>query len=116
MSGAAGCRSAKSAMRSRRLAAPRLIFCGSVTFRRTESQGSSAGLCGTRPIILAAQASAGVTPCTDTSPRSGCSSPATRRSSVDFPQPLGPMRLTKRPDGTVRWTSSRAVVADGPKP
>ena len=37
-------------------------------------------------------------------PLSGLSSPATRFSSVDFPQPLGPTRHTNSPSPTFRLT------------
>ena len=44
-----------------------------------------------------------------TEPASGCSSPATIRSSVDFPEPDGPSRATSDPSGTSSETSSSAV-------
>ncbi len=44
-------------------------------------------------------------------PARGCSSPAISRSSVDFPQPLGPRSATKSP-GPVRGRSHRAPQHD----
>src|SRR5581483_6348032 len=47
------------------------------------------------------------------SPSSGCSRPATRRSSVVLPQPLGPSRVKNSPS----WTSSEMppTASTGPK-
>lgn len=42
-------------------------------------------------------------------PAVGVSSPAISRKSVDFPQPEGPKRTEKRPDGRVMETSSSAM-------
>ena len=44
-----------------------------------------------------------------TSPASGCSSPAITRSSVDFPLPLGPSSAVSEPLSTSTETSSSAV-------
>src|SRR5499426_4782108 len=44
------------------------------------------------------------------SPSSGCSSPATRRRVVVWPQPLGPRRVKTSPRRTDRLTSSTALV------
>ncbi len=41
-------------------------------------------------------------------PVSGRSSPARKRSSVDFPQPLGPTRLMNSPGRTLSETSASA--------
>ena len=53
-------------------------------------------------------------PATRTSPPSGRSRPATARSSVVLPQPLGPRRATSDPAGTARSTprSTRAAPND----
>ena len=60
-------------------------------FSQTLSHGNSAGswnMNATRP------------PPGDTWPDVGCSSPATRDSSVDLPQPEAPMRQVNSPGGT----------------
>src|SRR2546425_2178231 len=49
-------------------------------------------------------------PPSSTSPVSGAANPATRRSSVVFPQPDGPSRVTRRLAGTAYEMSSMAVV------
>ena len=49
-------------------------------------------------------------------PLVGVSSPPSRFSSVDLPQPLGPMTATNSPGSTVRSTSSSAVTAVLPDP
>ena len=46
-----------------------------------------------------------------TPPRSGRSSPARRRSSVDFPAPLGPTTPSTSPGATVTETPARIVAA-----
>ena len=45
----------------------------------------------------------------NTSPASGCSSPAITRSSVDLPEPLGPSSAISAPLGTLTETSSSAT-------
>ena len=52
----------------------------------------------------------------ETSPDVGCSSPATRDSSVDLPQPEAPMRQVNSPGGTSSDTLSSARTADSPRP
>src|SRR5208337_5350443 len=52
----------------------------------------------------------------DTSPEVGCSSPATRESSVDLPQPEAPMRQANSPGATSSDTWSRARTAEAPRP
>src|SRR5262249_7824050 len=47
-------------------------------------------------------------PSASTSPVVGRNRPAMILNSVDFPQPLGPIRLMRRPSGIVRDTGSRA--------
>ena len=44
-------------------------------------------------------------------PWSACSSPATIRSSVVFPHPLGPSRVTISPQATLRLQSSITVTS-----
>ncbi len=53
---------------------------------------------------------------TDTSPIVGCSSPATRDSSVDLPQPDAPMRQVNSPGATSSDTCSSACTAELPRP
>src|SRR5919198_1082201 len=48
--------------------------------------------------------------CSSTSPASGFSKPATMRSVVVFPQPLGPSRLSTSPRWTANDTLSAAVT------
>ena len=55
-------------------------------------------------------------PWTSTSPLVGRSSPPSRLSSVDLPQPLGPVTATNSPWATARSTSSSAVTAAAPVP
>ncbi len=55
-------------------------------------------------------------PATSTVPEVTVSSPAMQCSSVDLPEPEGPMTATKEPRGTPTVTSSRAVTAEGPEP
>src|SRR5437867_8213175 len=43
-------------------------------------------------------------------PRSGCSSPATMRRIVDFPDPLGPRKVKNSPRRTDKESSSAACV------
>ena len=76
----------------------------SSTFCAAVSHGNSAG---------SWNISAGRLPATCTSPWVGSSSPATRLSSVDLPQPLAPSRQTNSPGATSRDTSSRTT---GPRP
>src|ERR1700722_16355444 len=52
----------------------------------------------------------------DTSPDVGCSSPATRDSSVDLPQPEAPMRQVNSPGGTSSDTLWSARTAAPPAP
>src|SRR5580693_10325100 len=52
----------------------------------------------------------------DTSPDVGCSSPATRESSVDLPQPEAPMRQVNSPGATSSDTLSSARTAELPRP
>src|SRR5512138_1798273 len=52
-------------------------------------------------------------PSTLTSPRSGFSKPASTPSSVDLPQPDGPMMATNSPSPTEKLMSSR--TASGPR-
>ena len=52
----------------------------------------------------------------DTSPAVGCSSPATRESSVDLPQPEAPMRQVNSPGATSSDTWSSAWTAEAPRP
>src|SRR5882724_2641997 len=47
---------------------------------------------------------------TQSPPELGASRPATRRRSVDLPQPLGPTMETSSPAATERETASRASV------
>jgi len=47
-------------------------------------------------------------PFTVTAPPVGCSRSAITRSSVVLPQPEGPMKLTKSPAFTVRFTADSA--------
>ena len=49
-------------------------------------------------------------PATVISPSSGVSSPATRLSRVDLPQPEGPIRATNSPSPTVRSTPRSALT------
>ena len=46
-----------------------------------------------------------------TSPASGVSTPASRRSSVDLPAPLGPTTPSTSPGATVSDTPARIVAA-----
>jgi hypothetical protein len=70
------------------------------------SQGNSAGswnIIATRPE-------------TAMLPAVGLSSPATRESMVDLPQPDAPIRQVNSPGATERDTWSRAWTAAGPRP
>src|SRR5690349_13735226 len=55
-------------------------------------------------------------PPVETSPDVGCSSPATRESSVDLPQPEAPIRQVNSPGGTSSETWSSARTAAPPRP
>src|SRR2546430_13933502 len=55
-------------------------------------------------------------PSINTSPRSGCSNPASSLSRVDFPQPDGPTIATNSPTPTVKDISSRADTSPSPAP
>ena len=55
-------------------------------------------------------------PPVETSPAVGCSSPATRESKVDLPQPDAPMRQVNSPGATSRDTWSSACTAELPRP
>ncbi|MFS8198162.1 hypothetical protein ACLVWQ_05700 [Streptomyces sp. CWNU-52B] len=46
----------------------------------------------------------------------GVSSPATRRSSVDFPEPEGPSTATVSPAAIRRSIEARTGCADAPRP
>src|SRR5581483_11087933 len=71
------------------------------TFSATVSQGNSASvLWNTTPRSTLGPVTA--LPPTDTRPALAGRNPATRLSSVDFPQPLGPSRQTNSPGATVR--------------
>jgi hypothetical protein len=74
-----------------------LIVMGRVTFSLMVRQGSSAGACGTRPTALSRVASRTDLPLMLTRPLSAPESPAMTLSSVDLPQPLGPMTETNSP-------------------
>ena len=83
---------------------------GSSTFSRTVFHGSSAGDCGTRPIFLSREAAVTLSPSIVTVPESASRRPATTLSSVDLPQPLGPITDTNSPMPIVRLTSSSTVT------
>src|ERR1700739_3252509 len=55
-------------------------------------------------------------PPTEISPAVGLSSPATRFSIVDLPQPDAPMRQVNSPGAAVRLTWSRAWTSARPPP
>ena len=55
-------------------------------------------------------------PRTSMVPPVGCRTSAIRRSSVDFPQPDGPIRAANSPRATSRVTSPSAGTAPGPVP
>src|SRR5256884_9491812 len=55
-------------------------------------------------------------PSINTSPRSGCSNPASSLSRVDFPQPDGPTIATNSPTPTLKDISSRADTSPSPAP
>src|SRR3954467_13559357 len=55
-------------------------------------------------------------PSTSTAPSLGVSSPPARLSSVDLPEPLGPITATSSPGATVRLTWCSACTAVSPVP
>src|SRR5579871_265160 len=77
----------------------------SVTLPRTVRWGKSPPSCTTKPIRrrkAAALACVTASPSSETVPVVGTTRPAMSRSSVDFPDPLGPINTVVRPAGTVR--------------
>jgi hypothetical protein len=52
-------------------------------------------------------------PPTDTTPASGCSSPAMDRNVVDLPQPDGPNSVNNSPGSTLKLTSLTAKTLGG---
>src|SRR6185503_19647600 len=77
-------------------------------FWRTLSQGNSALCWKTTPRSGPGRFTA--LPPTSTAPLVGCSKPATRFSSVDFPQPLAPTMATNSLCATRRSASASAVM------
>ena len=88
---------------------------GSSIFWVTERQGSSVGDWNTKPSECACRAAAGVSPPSAMVPAKGCITSATRRRSVDLPQPLGPMIAANCPAGTCMSTLSSAITGS-PRP
>ena len=91
------------------------MTAGSATFSSTVMPSSRLKNWKTRPMcrrrIRASSSSLRPvtgSPATVMSPSSGVSSPATRFSSVDLPQPEGPIRATNSPAATVRFTPRSA--------
>ena len=68
------------------------------------SERSTSVVCSTRLTPPRRRAAA-----TSNVPDRGASSPAMARSSVDLPEPLGPMRATVRPSGRTNEASARAT-------
>ena len=84
------------------------------TLPRTVRQGNSVG--SWKTTMREGSGSVMAVPSCATAPAVGASSPATRRSSVDLPQPLGPSRATNSPGRTCRLTSSSTCSAPCPWP
>ncbi len=104
----AGPATSSSSARCRRSRRPRPASCsGSSTLRRAVSHGSSAASWNMND---------GRAVPSDTSPAVGSSSPATRLSSVDLPQPDAPSRQTNSPGSTCRSMPRSAVTASAPCP
>src|SRR5580692_1306827 len=78
--------------------------------RRTVRQESNAGSWKAMPNSPRARKACGDSLRTSTFPSSGTSSPATSLSSVDLPQPDGPMIATKEPRLIFSVTDDRACV------
>ena len=102
-------------MSSARLRGAPAITAGSVTFSSTLMPSSRLKNWNTMPMcrrrMIASSSSVLPTsdsPASDTSPSVGESSPAMMLSSVDFPQPDGPITATNSPGLTVKSTPRSA--------
>ena len=84
------------------------ISSGSPILRRTERHGSNAESWNAMPRPAAGEPGVTVAPLTETVPEVGVSSPARIRSTVDLPQPEGPISETKAPAGIFRLISEIA--------
>lgn len=100
-----------------------MSLSGSAVFSSTVRVGSRLYCWKTKPIrsrrnlVSAASPPPLISsPSTTIWPRSGRSRPAAHWSSVDFPEPDGPMTAVKLPVGRLRVTPSRAVTAPSPVP
>ena len=78
-------------------------LAASSKIRRTDTSGGNSTSCGTYPSFASLRAA--------TDPASGASNPARIRSSVDLPEPFGPMSPSLSPSDTESEISSNRGLA-----